>query len=74
MSVIVLLIIASLAIALFFLGGFLWAVKSGQYEDTGTPSMRVLLDEQDLINNPRKAGDSTPPTPAARKPQQHWNK
>jgi cbb3-type cytochrome oxidase maturation protein len=45
MGVIVILIVASLAMALLFLGGFIWSVRSGQFEDTTTPSMRVLLDE-----------------------------
>ena len=45
MSVLVLLIFASLAIATAFLIGFIWAVRSGQYEDTTTPSMRLLSDE-----------------------------
>ena len=44
MSVIVLLILVSLTIALVFLGGFIWAVRSGQYEDTYTPSMRMLTE------------------------------
>ena len=47
MSVIILLILASLAVALLFLAGFIWAVRSGQYEDTLTPSLRVLTDESD---------------------------
>jgi cbb3-type cytochrome oxidase maturation protein len=46
MSVIVILILASLSLALAFLGGFIWAVRSGQYEDTFTPSMRVLAEEE----------------------------
>lgn len=45
MSVILILILASLAMALLFLGGFIWAVRSGQFEDTSTPSLRVLMDE-----------------------------
>ncbi len=45
MSVIVLLIFASLAMATAFLVGFIWAVRSGQYEDTSTPSMRVLMED-----------------------------
>jgi cbb3-type cytochrome oxidase maturation protein len=32
-------------VAAGFLGAFIWAVRSGQYEDTCTPSMRLLLDE-----------------------------
>jgi cbb3-type cytochrome oxidase maturation protein len=45
MSVILILILASLAMALLFLSFFIWAVRSGQFEDTCTPSMRVLTDE-----------------------------
>ncbi len=46
MSVIFILILASLAVALIFLGAFIWAVRSGQYEDTCTPAMRMLTDEE----------------------------
>ena len=45
MSVVIILILASLAVALLFLVGFIWAVRSGQYEDTLTPSMRVLAED-----------------------------
>ena len=45
MSVLVLLIFVSLGIALTFLAAFIWAVRTGQYEDTATPSMRLLLDD-----------------------------
>jgi cbb3-type cytochrome oxidase maturation protein len=45
MSIIFLLIPLSIFIAACFLAAFIWAVRSGQYEDTLTPSMRVLLEE-----------------------------
>lgn len=45
MSVIYLLIPLSLVFAGAFLWAFIWAVRSGQYDDTSTPSMRALLDE-----------------------------
>jgi len=45
MSVIIILILVSLLVALLFLGGFIWAVRSGQFDDTLTPSWRVLPDE-----------------------------
>ena len=48
MSVIFLLIPLSIVIATCFLGAFIWAVRSGQYEDTCTPAMRLLLDEAKL--------------------------
>ena len=46
MSVIVVLIAVSLLVALGFLIAFLWAVKSGQYNDTYTPSIRMLFDDE----------------------------
>jgi cbb3-type cytochrome oxidase maturation protein len=46
MNVILILIVLSLGIALFFLGGFIWSVRSGQFDDTCTPSMRVLIDDE----------------------------
>jgi cbb3-type cytochrome oxidase maturation protein len=45
MSVIVILILASLGVAATFLGGFIWAVRSGQFEDTFTPAMRILAED-----------------------------
>lgn len=53
MSVILILILASLAVALTFLGGFIWAVKSGQYEDTCTPALRVLMEDGTAGDKPR---------------------
>lgn len=52
MSVILILIFASLAMALLFVAAFIWAVKSGQFDDTLTPSMRVLAEEP--VDAPRK--------------------
>ena len=46
MTVIVLLIAAGGTVAAGFLGAFAWAVRSGQYDDTCTPAIRVLLDER----------------------------
>jgi cbb3-type cytochrome oxidase maturation protein len=48
MGVLVILMVASLAVALVFLGGFVWAVRSGQYEDTSTPPMRVLTEDDGM--------------------------
>jgi cbb3-type cytochrome oxidase maturation protein len=46
MSVIVLLIFVSLTIALLFLGAFIWSMKSGQFDDTYGPSVRMLFDDK----------------------------
>ena len=45
MSVIVLLIVAGGAVAVGFLGAFFWAVRSGQFDDTCTPAIRMLFDQ-----------------------------
>ncbi|MFC2125957.1 cbb3-type cytochrome oxidase assembly protein CcoS [Bacteroidota bacterium] len=46
MSVIILLIIFSIIIATGFLVAFIWAVKTGQFDDTSSPSVRMLFDDQ----------------------------
>jgi cbb3-type cytochrome oxidase maturation protein len=46
MSVIVLLIAAGGLVAAGFLCAFIWAVRSGQFDDTCTPAVRVLLDDR----------------------------
>lgn len=45
MSVILVLIPVSVIVAGGFLAAFIWAVRSGQYEDTCTPSMRLLTED-----------------------------
>ena len=50
MGIIYIMLIVSLVVALFFLGSFLWAIKTGQYEDDYTPSVRILF-EDELISN-----------------------
>lgn len=51
MSVILLLIPLSILVAGGFLAAFIWAVRAGQYEDTHTPSMRLLGDEAEGVAN-----------------------
>ena len=46
MAIIVLLISISLFIAVGFLISFLWNMKSGQYDDTYSPSVRMLFDNK----------------------------
>lgn len=46
MSVIILLIIASVSVAILFLVIFIWAVKSGQFDDTVSPGIRMLFDDK----------------------------
>jgi cbb3-type cytochrome oxidase maturation protein len=46
MSALFLLIGISLLLAIGFLIAFIWSVKKGQYEDEYTPSVRMLLEDQ----------------------------
>lgn len=44
MTILIMFIAISLTIALIFLGIFIWSFKSGQYDDTDTPSIRMLFE------------------------------
>ncbi|MEJ2882401.1 cbb3-type cytochrome oxidase assembly protein CcoS [Pedobacter sp. GR22-6] len=46
MNMIYLLIGCSILLALVFLAAFFWASKTGQHDDTYTPSVRILFDEE----------------------------
>ena len=68
MSVIVVLIGFSVLVALGFLVGFLWAVRSGQYDDRHTPAVRMLFDDNEqtakktdrqTITNAKQESDHT---------------
>ena len=45
MSVVIILILASLAVGLGFVVAFVWSVRDGQYVDTVTPAMRMLAED-----------------------------
>jgi len=51
MSIIILLAIIGVLVAGGFLAGFIWAVKSGQYDDTDSPAMRMLFDDTKPVDN-----------------------
>lgn len=53
MSVIYILISISIIVAIIFFAAFIKAVKSGQYDDDYTPSVRMLFDDE-LIKTPKK--------------------
>ena len=46
MSVIYLLLTLSILVALVFLLAFIYSVKKGQYDDSYTPSVRMLFDDE----------------------------
>ena len=46
MSILVVLIFISALIGSGFLIAFIWAMKSGQYDDAETPAIRMLFDDK----------------------------
>jgi len=48
MTAMIVLIAVSLIVAIGFLIAFIWSVKSGQYEDKYTPSVRILFDDEKI--------------------------
>jgi cbb3-type cytochrome oxidase maturation protein len=57
-TILYLLIPVSLLFVVAGIGVFIWAVKSGQYEDMEGPAHRILMDDDD------------PRIPSARKPSE----
>lgn len=51
MNVIILLLIASLAVALIFLVAFIWGVKTRQFDDQYAPPLRILFDDEPASKN-----------------------
>lgn len=51
MSVIYVLLTISICVAIVFFVAFIIAVKKGQYDDSYTPSVRMLFDDE-LVNTP----------------------
>jgi cbb3-type cytochrome oxidase maturation protein len=67
MSVIFFLIGVGVLVAGGFLVAFIWAVKSGQYDDDYTPSVRMLFDDSKPADSQtgserNSPGDSTEKT------------
>ena len=52
MNIIFLLIIVSLIIAILFFALFIKSVKTGQYDDMYTPSVRMLFDDELVKEEP----------------------
>jgi cbb3-type cytochrome oxidase maturation protein len=60
MEVLVYLVPMALALGLLGLGGFLWSLKTGQYDDLDGAAWRAILDEDDASPAVRMAGEKAP--------------
>lgn len=57
MSVIIILLLASITVAAFFLLAFLWSIKKGQFDDEESPPVRMLFDDAPVSTNQNKKID-----------------
>ncbi|MBW8686043.1 cbb3-type cytochrome oxidase assembly protein CcoS [Chitinophaga rhizophila] len=58
MSVIIILLGASLLVAIFFLAAFIWSVRNGQFEDNFSPAHRVLFETKPAETSTCKSGNA----------------
>jgi cbb3-type cytochrome oxidase maturation protein len=49
MAILYLLVPLALLLAAAGVWGFLWAVRTNQYDDVQTPAIRMLLDDEGLV-------------------------
>lgn len=54
MSVIYVLLTISIVVAVVFFAAFIFSVKSGQYDDSYTPSVRILFEDELVIQKDKK--------------------
>jgi cbb3-type cytochrome oxidase maturation protein len=65
MSVVFVLVFAAIIMAGAFLIAFIWSVKNGQYEDTYTPSVRMLFDDPPVKEEKKEKDEKSPiPNPS----------
>ena len=62
MRAIFIMIGASLLLAIGFLIAFIWSVKSNQYEDDYTPSVRMLFDNTTIQENKQETNKTNKKT------------
>ncbi len=60
MEALIYLIPAALFLGLLGLGAFLWALKSGQFEDLQGAAERILYDDEDEEPAPKRKSDDSP--------------
>jgi len=53
MSVIIVLMLASISVAALFLGLFIWSIRKGQYDDEVSPPVRILFEDKPASNPSR---------------------
>jgi len=58
MSVIFIALPIAILLAAGALAGFIWAVRGGQYEDLDSPPWRMVVDEEDEVDEKDEEGEA----------------
>lgn len=58
MNILILMIPMALIFAGLFVYAFFWATSSGQFDDTETPALRMLNDDNDNFKNKKTMMDT----------------
>ena len=69
MSIIYMLLAISVVVALVFFAAFILSVKKGQYDDTYTPSVRMLFEDEIIKNSSTTSAEETIEKPIILKDQ-----
>ncbi len=67
MEVLVILVPLALTLGAIGLAGFLWSLKSGQYDDLDGAAWRAIADDEPVGEEAKEAEKSGPPGFASRK-------
>ena len=63
MDSLIILVPVALALGLLGLGGFLWALRSGQYDDLDGAATRILFDDPPVAPPPSQPSVERPTQP-----------
>lgn len=69
MSIIYMLLAISVVVALVFFIAFIFSVKKGQYDDTYTPSVRMLFEDEIIKDTSESSNTKTTEKPIKLKDQ-----
>lgn len=58
MDILYLLIPLSMVLVTVMVAAFLWAIRSGQFDDLEGPAHRILLDDDEHLEPPRSDAES----------------
>jgi len=60
MDILYLLIPLSLVLVGVIVWVFMWAIRSGQFDDLEGPAYRILMDDDDAVDRPRQDDEDKP--------------